>query len=231
MVRLEDAVIARMVIQGITFEVLVDPELALALRAGEKADIKDVIATDRIFKDAKKGLAASEESMKKIFGTTDAFKIAEEIVKRGEVQITTEQRRKLREQRLKQIVALISRRAINPQTNLPHPSTRIEAAISEARVQIDEFKGAEEQLGRVIKALMPILPLKFENRTIAVRVPAKYVGRSQRHLREFGTVKEERWLEDGSWSFVIEMPAGAQGEFFERLNDLTRGEAEAKVMK
>ncbi|MEM2874549.1 MAG: ribosome assembly factor SBDS [Candidatus Hadarchaeales archaeon] len=230
MVRLEDAVIARLSTQGATFEILVDPELALALRTGEKVEIKDVIATDRVFKDAKKGLAASEESVKKAFGTTDVLKISEEIVKRGEVQITTEQRRRLREQRLKQIVALISRRAINPQTNLPHPPARIETALSEAKVHIDEFRGAEEQLGRIIKALMPILPLKFENRRISVKVPASYVGRSQRHLREFGTIREERWLEDGSWSFVIEIPAGVQGEFFDRLNDLTRGEAEAKVI-
>jgi len=231
MVRLEDAVIARLVSQGSTFEILVDPELALALRTGQKVEIKDMLATDRIFKDARKGLAASEESVRKAFGTTDVIRIAEEIVRRGEVQITTEQRRKLREQRLKQVVALISRRAINPQTNLPHPPARIEAAISEARVQIDEFKGAEEQLARVVKALMPILPLKFENRRIEVKVPAAYVGRSQRHLREFGTIKEERWLGDGSWSFVIEIPAGVQGEFFERLNDLTRGEAETRVME
>lgn len=229
--RLEDAVIARLVTQGATFEILVDPELAFALKTGGKADIRDVLATDRVFKDARKGLTASEETMRKVFGTTDVFKISEEIVKRGEVQITTEQRRRLREQRLKQIVALISRRAINPQTNLPHPPARIEAALSEARVQIDEFKGAEEQLGRILKALMPILPLKFENRKIAVKVPSSYAGRSQRHLREFGTIKEERWLEDGSWSFVIEIPAGVQGEFFEKLNDLTRGEAEAKVIE
>ncbi|MEM2878378.1 MAG: ribosome assembly factor SBDS [Candidatus Hadarchaeales archaeon] len=231
MVRLEDAVIARLATQGTTFEILVDPELAMSFRTGGKVEVKDILASDRIFKDAKKGMAAAEETIKKTFGTTDVLKIAEEILRKGEVQVTTEQRRKLREQRLKQVVALISRRAINPQTNLPHPPARIESAISEARVQIDEFKGAEEQLGKIVKALMPILPLKFENRRIIVKIPAAHVGRSQRYVRDFGTVKDEHWLNDGSWSFTIEIPAGMQGEFFEKLNDLTRGEVEAKVIE
>lgn len=230
MVKLEDAVIARLSSRGSTFEVLVDPELALAVKAGESANVRNVLAVDKVFKDSKKGDAASEELIRKTFGTLDVFKVAEEIIKRGEVQVTTEQRRKMREQRLRQIVSLISRRAINPQTNLPHPPTRIESAMAEAKVQIDEFKSAEEQLPKIVKALLPVIPLKFETRRIAIKIPAGHVGRAQRMVREFGTVREERWLGDGSWAVVVEVPAGVQGEFFDKLNDLTRGEAETKVL-
>jgi ribosome maturation protein SDO1 len=230
MVKLEDAVIARLSVHGSTFEVLVDPELALAIKTGQSANVRNALAVDKVFKDSKKGDAASEELIKKTFGTLDVFKVAEEIIKRGEVQVTTEQRRKMREQRLRQIVSLISRRAINPQTNLPHPPARIESAIAEAKIQIDEFRSAEEQLPKIVKALLPIIPLKFELRKIAIKIPASHVGRAQRMVREFGTVKEERWLGDGSWSVVVEVPAGVQGEFFDKLNDLTRGESETKVL-
>lgn len=230
MVKLEDAVIARLSSHGTTFEVLVDPELALAIKGGEAVDVRGALAVDKIFKDSKKGDTASEEMVQKTFGTLDVFKVAEQIIRRGEVQVTTEQRRKMREQRLKQIVSLISRRAINPQTNLPHPPARIEAAMAEAKVHIDEFKSAEEQLPKLVKALLPILPLKFEIRKIAIKIPASYAGRTQRVVREFGTVKQEQWLGDGSWAAVVEVPAGIQGEFFDKLNDLTRGEAETKVL-
>lgn len=230
MVKLEDAVIARLSSRGTTFEVLVDPELALAVKAGEAVDLRNVLATDKVFKDSKKGDTASEELIRKTFGTLDVVKVAQEIIRRGEVQVTTEQRRRMREQRLRQVVSLVSRRAINPQNNLPHPPTRIEAAMVEAKVQIDEFKTAEEQLPKVVKALLPILPLKFESRRIAIKIPASHVGRAQRVVREFGTVKEERWLGDGSWAVVVEIPAGIQGEFFDKINDLTRGEAETKAI-
>lgn len=230
MVKLEDAVIARLSSHGTTFEVLVDPELALALRAGEAVDVRSALAVDKVFKDSKKGEAASEELTQKAFGTLDAVKVAEQIIRKGEVQVTTEQRRRMREQRFKQVVSLISRRAINPQTNLPHPPARIEAAIKEARVQIDEFKSAEEQVPKIVKTLLPILPLKFETRRIAVKIPAAHAGKSQRVVREFGTVKQEQWLNDGSWAVVVEIPAGIQGEFFDKLNSATRGEAETKVL-
>lgn len=231
MVKLEDAVVARLSSHGTTFEVLVDPELALSLRMGGNVDMRSLLASDKIFKDSKKGDVASEEMIRKVFGTTDVFKVAEQIVKRGEVQVTTEQRRRMREQRLKQVVALISRRAVNPQTGLPHPPARIESAINEAKVQIDEYKSAEEQIPRIVKALAPILPLKFETKRIAIKIPASYVGRVQRTVREFGTVKQEQWLNDGSWAVVVEIPAGVQGEFFDKLNELTRGEVETKVLQ
>lgn len=230
MVRLEDAVIARLSIHGTTLEVLVDPDLALALRSGESVDVRSALAIDKIFKDARKGEKASDEVVQKLLGTTDPFKAAEEIIKRGEIQVTTEQRRRMREERIKQIVSLLSRRAINPQTGLPHPPARIEEALERTGVHVDEFRGAEEQLPAIIKALQPILPLKFEVRKIAVKIPATYVGRAQRVVRGFGTVKQEQWLDDGSWAVIIEIPAGVQVEFFDKLNELTRGEVQTKVL-
>jgi len=230
MVKLEDAVIARLSRHGTTFEVLVDPELAMGIKSGESVDVRNALAIDKIFKDARKGDAMSEELIKKVFGSSDVFKVAEEIIRKGEVQVTTEQRRKMREQRLRQIISLIARRAINPQTGMPHPPARIEAAIAEARVHVDEFKGAEAQLPKIIKELLPILPIKFENRRVEVKIPAAHVGRSQRVVREFGTIKDEKWLGDGSWVVVVEIPAGVQSEFFDRLNNLTKGEVETKVL-
>jgi len=230
MVKLEDAVIARLSSHGTNFEVLVDPELALNLRSGQSVDIKNVLAIDKIFKDSKKGDKASEEMVQKTFGTTDVLKAAEQIIRRGEIQITTEQRRKMRDERLRQIVALISRRSINPQTGLPHPPARIESAMEEARVHVDVFKSAEEQLPAIVKALQPILPLKFEVRRIAVKIPPTHVGRALKAVKGFATVKQEQWLDDGSWAAVVEIPAGVQAEFFDKLNELTRGEAQTKVL-
>lgn len=230
MVKLEDAVVARLSSHNTTFEVLVDPELALTLRTGGKVEIQNVLAIDKVFKDSRKGDEASEEMIKKAFGTLEVMKVAEQIIRRGEVQVTTEQRKRSREQRFKQIVSMLSRRAVNPQTGLPHPPSRIESAINEARVQVEEFKSAEEQLPKIVKVLLPIIPLKFEMKRIGVKIPASFAGKAQRVLREFGALKQEQWMKDGSWVAVIEIPAGVQGEFFDRVNELTKGEAQTKVL-
>jgi len=231
MVRLEDAVIARLSSRGMNFEVLVDPDLALGLREGGQVDVRAMLAIDKVFKDARKGESASEESMIKVFGTSDVFKVAEQIVRNGEIQLTTEQRRRMREERIRQIVSILSRRAINPQTGTPHPPARIEAALREAKVQIDEFKNAEEQLPRIVKALLPVLPLKFEVKKIAVKIPATYAGKSVHVVRKIGTVKHEEWLQDGSWSVLLEIPAAVEAEVYEKLNELTKGEVEVKVVE
>ncbi len=230
MVTLEEAVIARLSTHGTNFEVLVDPDLTLAFRSGEDVDIREVLAVEKIFKDSKKGEKASEELMQEIFGTTNPLEVAEKIIRKGEIQVTTEQRRKMREDRLKQIVALISRRAVDPHSGLPHPPGRIENAIEKAKVQVDPFKSAEEQLSEFVEALRPILPLKFETRRIAVKIPPSYAGKSYRIVKGFGEVEQERWLDDGSWAVIVKIPAGIQPEFFEKLNDLTQGEVEMKVL-
>ncbi len=230
MVKLEDAVVARLSSHSTTFEILVDPELAMAVKSGQSDDIRGVLALDKVFKDAKKGDKAADEMVQKVFGTTDVLKVAEEIFRRGEIQVTTEQRRQMREQRLRQVIALISKRAINPQTGAPHPPARIESAMETARVHVDEFKSAEEQLPSIIKALQPLVPLKFEIRRIAVKIPAAHTGKAQRVVKSFATVKQEQWLNDGSWTAVVEVPAGIQAEFFDKLNELTSGEAQTKVL-
>lgn len=231
LVSLEHAVIARLVTHGEHYEVLVDPELALDLKRGKEVDMAKVMATDAIFKDVKKGDRASEEHMAKIFATSDAMEIAKQIIKKGEIQLTTDQRRRMLEERKKQVVSLITRNAINPQTNTPHPPQRIEKAMEEARVHIDVNKTADEQIQVVVKALRPIIPLRFEEKTIAVKIPAQYAARAFSSVKEYGSVKKEEWLKDGSWAFLMDLPAGAVEEFLNELNSLTKGDVETKILK
>ena len=90
--------------------------------------------------------------MKRITAIIPTFNEQHNIVdaiKNGEIQLTTEYKNKLRDQKRKQIVNLISRNAVDPSNNLPHPPQRIENALNEAKVKIDEFHTAEEPLGTV----------------------------------------------------------------------------------
>ncbi len=81
MVSLDDAVIARLARGGEHFEVLVDPDYALQLREGERTTMDDVLASEEVFKDAAKGERASEEGLRKTFGTTATTEVAERIIK------------------------------------------------------------------------------------------------------------------------------------------------------
>lgn len=231
MVKLEDAVTARLSIHGTEFEVLVDPDLTLDYRAGEDIDIKDILAAEKIFKDASKGKKASEERMEEIFETSDPLEVAEKIIQDGEIQVTTRQRKEMRKDRRKEIISMIARRAVDPQKGTPHPPNRIENALEKTKFHVDAFKSAREQMPEAVEALRPILPLSFETRVIAIKVPPEYGGKAYRIVDDFAEIKEDEWLDDGSWAAKVEVPAGMQSDFFGKLNNLTHGEVETKVLE
>lgn len=230
MVKMEEAVIARLEHSGHKFEVLVDPDLALELRKGSKVNFDELLAIDTIFKDAGKGEEASEELVKKVFGTTESHKVAERIIKEGHVQLTTEQRKKMLEQRRREVVNFIAQNALNPQTNAPHPVARIEHAMEEAKVQVDLFKGTQEQVQEIVKEIKKLIPISMEKLKVAVRVPASFSGKASAILHKYGVQKEE-WQKDGALVAVLELPVGMKQELFNELNHLTHGDVETKILE
>jgi len=221
--------IARLTHEGEHFEILVKPDPALDYRLGRIKSLSEVLVSDTIFTDANKGTKPSEDKLKKAFGTTDTVKIAETILRRGMLQLTTEQRRHMIEEKRKQIVFFISRQCVDPRTNMPHPPTRIEQAMEQIHYSIDPFKETEEQARDIIKLLRTILPLKMEQVSVSVRIPPEYASKAYGSVKAFGTIKHEEWRADGSWFAVVEMPAGSYGPFLEKLGELTKGAAEAKM--
>ncbi len=231
MVKLEDAVTARYEKEGEKFEVLIDPDAAQKIKNNESVNIIENLAIDTIFKDSKKGTRASEEKIKKVFGSDDVEAIAKEIVLKGELQLTTEQRRKAVEDKRKQVIASIVRNSINPQTKTPHPPERIKLAMDEARVKIDAFKPVDAQVKDVLKALRPVIPISFEKIRVAIKVSGADSLKVYGDIKGFGEIKKEEWQKDGSWIGVVEIPAGLQNDLYEKLNEKTKGNAETKIVK
>jgi ribosome maturation protein SDO1 len=230
MVSVEKAVIARISRSNMDFEILVDPYKALELRRGKSHAIENILAVNEIFRDVKKGERSSAADLETAFGTTDVFAIAETIIKHGDLQLTTEQKRELMEEKKRQIANIISKQGINPKTKLPNPPARILNAMEEAHVNIDPLKDAESQVESVVTKIQEILPIHMERVEIAIKVPMQYAGKVSSALRTMAPIKEEEWLSD-SWIAVIEIPAGMQSEILSKLNDMTAGTVETKVVK
>jgi ribosome maturation protein SDO1 len=229
MVNVDKAVIARLKKNGKNFEVLVDCDKALEFKSGKDVDLNDVLATKDIFDDVKKGTHAS--SLHDVFGTEDSVEIAGQIIKKGDVQLTAEHKNRMREELRKKIVNLIHRNAINPGTNSPHPPQRIEAAIEEAKIKIDEFRSAEEQVGEVVNKIRVILPLKYELHELSLKIPVSFSGQSFGIVKQFSKILNEEWLSDGSLQLLVEVPSGLQNELLDKLNNLTKGDIESSVVR
>ena len=228
---MDGMVIARLDSHGHTFEVIVEAEYASEGRKDEWKDITEHMPAEEIFSDARKGERPSQEDMKKAFGDTDTKGIAIKILKRGQVQLTTEQRRQMQEEKHKQIVAAIVREAMNPQTKTPHPPQRIETAMAEAGVHIDPIRSAASQVKDIVEALRPFIPISFEKARLAVKLQAVDYGKCYGDIKDLGKICQEEWMNDGSWVGVVELPAGLQEELISKLNKKTKGNIETKILK
>jgi len=229
MTSLDKAILATYDKAGKHFEIYVDPEAAYAYIEKRKPDLKNILVSDEVYEDARKGEKAKPSEIQKAFGSTDIIVILEFILKHGEVQLTTEQKRKKVEEKRKQIIAILLREAIDPRTNTPHTQMRLENAIEQTKFHVDPFKDPREQIDGLVKELRPILPLKFDKVRIAVKIPAQFANKCYGTLKGYGIQREE-WASNGDLMAVVEIFGGLQGEFYDKLNKMTGGNIETKVL-
>ena len=229
MVNVDEAIIAKYEYCGEHFEILVDPDLAAEFRNpdGQDVAIEDLLAVEEIFKDSK----ASEEAMLKIFETTDPIGVSKVILEKGHVQLTAEQKRQMQEDKRRLVINKISIEAINPQSGLPHPAQRIENAVNEAKVKFDPFVSVDQQVQTALKAIKPLIPIRFEKVKVAVRLPGSSAGGAYSAIHHFGEILNEEWQQDGSWIGIVEMPGGLQDDFAAKMAEISSGEAETKTIK
>ncbi|KUG20515.1 MAG: ribosome assembly factor SBDS [Methanomicrobiaceae archaeon] len=231
MIPLEQAVVARLESHGERFEVLVDPDKAMLVRHGEEVNIEDIVAAGFIFHNASHAEKASDEALQKVFKTTEFEPIARRIIEKGDIHLTAEQRRQMIADKRRQVINFIARNAVNPQTGLPHPPQRIELAMEQAKVNIDPFKHLDELVRDTVKALRPLIPIRFEEMRIAVRIPSDYAARAYGELQTATTIEQSEWQKDGSWICIVNIPAGIQEEFYDLVNRITRGSADVKILE
>ncbi len=217
--------------EGNKFEILVKPDPALDYKLGKIKEIASVLISDEIYSDSSQGTRASSEKLQKAFKTEDALVIAEKILQKGDLNLTTDQRRKMTTEKRKQVIVFIAKTFVDPRSHLPHPPLRIEQALTDAHVTIDPFKSVEEQVKDIVEELRSIIPLKSENLLLEISVPAQYVAQSYSVLKSTGVLKKEDWQPNGSLKAILEIPAAARPNVIDRLGAITKGTAFIEMIK
>ncbi len=228
---MDKVTVVRLSVEGEKFEIIVKPDPALEFKLGKRKEISGVLVSDEIYSDSNKGTRASEEKLMKAFKTTDANSIATVILQKGDLNLTTDQRRKMVSEKRKQVVDFIAKSYVDPRSHLPHPPLRIEQAMDDARVSIDPFRNLDEQIKEVIEQLRSIIPLKSENMLLEIVVPAQFAAQSYSVLKSFGSLKKEEWQSNGSLKVILDIPAAARANVIDRLGSVTKGTAFVEVAK
>jgi len=196
-----------------------------------KIDLELIFESFTVFEDLRRGKKATDGDMEAVFDTTDGRRIAGQILIDGDMHWTKTQRDEERNKKLKQIITIISKNAINPQNKKPHPYQRIEKAIEEANVNIDLMKNAEEQVDDVVKSIRAIIPIRMEQVEMAIKIPSAFTAKGYNIVAQLAQIKKEEWQSDGSWVSVVSLPAGFQMELIDKLNKLTHGRVQIKFLK
>lgn len=210
------------------FEILVDPDLAKEAKLeGADHDIQRLLFVQEIFTDAGEGERASTEEIEDAFGTRQLMEAAEEIFKKGDMQLTTDQKREMREDKEKQLISMIARRAMDPKTGNPHPPQRVENALDEAGFNVETMKDIEEQFAEAIEVLRPIIPISLDKKKVAIKIPVDKAGKAYDRLQQVADVKDEQW---GDEYFIarVELPAGVLSELMDEIQEIAKGKAEMK---
>lgn len=228
---MDKVTVVRLSIEGEKFEIIVRPDPALEFKLGKRKEISGVLVSDEVYSDSNKGTRASAEKLMKAFKTTDSNSIATIILQKGDLNLTTDQRRKMVSEKRKQVVDFIAKSYVDPRSHLPHPPLRIEQAMDDARVSIDPFRNLDEQIKEVIEQLRSIIPLKSENMLLEIVVPAQYAAQSYSVLKSFGSLKTEQWQSNGSLKVILDIPAAARANVIDRLGSVTKGTASIEVAK
>ena len=226
-----DTTVVRYSFEGEKFEILVKPDPALDYKLGKKKDISAVLISDEIYTDSGKGTKPSTEKLLAAFKTEDKTEIAQIMFEKGDLNLTTDQRRKMIDQKRKQIVEYIAKTYVDPRSHLPHPPLRIEQAMKDGRVSIDPQKNVEEQVKDIVEKLRSIIALKSENLQLEITIPAQYASQSYSVLKSVGSLKKEEWQTNGSLKAILEIPAAARPNVIDRLGSITKGSATVEIMK
>ncbi len=210
------------------FQILVEPDLAKEARLeGEDIDIQRLLFVQEVFTDVEAGERASVNELEEEFGTEQVMEAAEIIFEKGDMQLTTDQKAEIREDKRKQVIDMIARRAQDPKTGNPHPPQRVENALEEAGFHMEWNSDVEEKFKEAVDQIRPIIPISLEEKTVAVRIPIDVAGKAYDKLQNVAEVEEEEWGEN-YFMAKMTLPAGVLSDLMEEIQEIAKGKAEVR---
>lgn len=206
-----------------TFQIMLDFKKYIEWKEKKNIPLSDVIVGDSCFSNISKAECANESDLKKEFGTAKIEKIAEDILKKGHVQLTVDERKEIQAKKKKQIIYFICSESIDPQTNCPPTPTRVELALHDAHFNIDIFSNIDDEIKNAIKKIKPILPLIFQKDEIELKIPVKDAHAVGNIIRSRGKILKEKWTSN-FWEIIVQIHAGKTTPLLKQLSIACRNE-------
>ncbi|KAL4400613.1 ribosome biogenesis protein [Malassezia pachydermatis] len=177
---------------------------------GCEKDLDEVVQIENVFLNVSKGQVASNEDLKKAFGTADVQECLLEILKKGELQVGEKERSHELSNLWLEIATIVAQKCVEPSSQKPYTVGMIEKAMKDAHFSVKPTKSAKSQALDVIKLLQTksIIPLERAQMRVSVTMPAKEGKRlKDKIVPLFTKVEEEDWSD--LWEIVGTIDPGS----------------------
>jgi len=212
----------------ITFEVGCKVGNALKYKKGQLG-FENVLVSEEIWKDIKKGDRASNEELKAAFKTEDIKVIAKTIVDDGEIQFNDTERKEMIEKKRNEIINYIHKYYIDPKTKTMIPVNRIDNALTELKIRIDMDQATDKQIQDIIKKLPEVLSIKRSEITGNISATHQHVAAVTGVLKKHSiTILSENFTDTGC-SYSVSMVPGDYDKVIADLNTSTKGNFEFNI--
>lgn len=215
---------------GRHFELDVNPDKAIDYKEGKIIDLKEVVMSWHIFADIKKGLLASKEALTAVFDGKSIDEIIGEILKTGDLQLTSEHRQKIRDAKYSKIINDIHRMAIDTRTMSPIPITRIKNGLEETKFKVKDNESFDKLFKNAIKGLKTVIPLRITNLQYEIYFDVKYADELLRIISDMGQILKKEFMQD-KMHVICEISSGLKEELLEHINNITKGTSKVDLIK
>lgn len=235
-VRLTNVAYVRLNKGGKRFEIACYRNKVLNWRNKIETDIGEVLQIDNVFTNVSKGLLANSKDLVEIFGTSDSKTVCKEILDKGELQVSEQERLALYDSIFRDIASIVADKAINPDNGRPYTTSMIQNAMKQIHYSVNASKNAKSQALDVIKKLKDVMPIGKASMHLRIVLPLEYKDMLMAVMTdELNVAIESEGIEAGGtnavWSIKVDPDLFRKVEEVVQLHSKNSGRVEVVAMR
>ncbi|XP_066587875.1 ribosome maturation protein SBDS [Prorops nasuta] len=229
-IRLTNIAVVRVKKAGKRYEIACYRNKVISWRNKLEKDIDEVLQTHTVFTNVSKGQVAKKEDLIKAFGTDNQTEICQEILAKGELQVSDKERHSALDSMFKDIATTVADKCVNPESKRPYPVTMIEKAMKDVHFSVKPNRNAKQQALEVIPQLKTIMPLERAQMRLRIFISGKEVKKLREKLVKLTSkIETEEW-ESGSLNLICLIDPGHYREIDELIRSETKGNGKLDML-
>eukprot|EP00053_Salpingoeca_punica_P005646 m.55708 g.55708 ORF g.55708 m.55708 type:complete len:252 (-) comp13336_c0_seq4:723-1478(-) len=229
-IKLTNVAVVRLRKNALRFELACFRNKVMSFRQGLEKDLDEVLQIHTIFSNVSKGLVSSKADLEAAFPDMKEEDIILEILRKGEQQVSKEERDSQLDQTFKEVATIISDKCINPDTKRPYTISQIERAMHDIHISIQPSKSTKKQALEVMKLLKEHVPLERASMSVRIVLPKKEAKQVQANLKELlGAIESQDWQGD-ILEIVSSIDPGNYRPIDEMVRAQTRGQGSVDIL-